>query len=183
MNKVNLYDEQIRELYLEKGMAMNKIASQLNISVGKVYNRITALNLPKRTISDYPPTEKLIKHITALGKSRKGEKKSDETRRKLSEAKFRGGIGHKKQRSDGYIAVYFPEHPKSNKEGYIMEHDLVMECFIGRHLSDDEVVHHKNHKRDDNRLSNLQLMTFKEHAALHMKERRENKRRNDLSIK
>lgn len=38
MNKVNLYDEQIRELYLEKRMAMNKIAAQLNISVGKVYN-------------------------------------------------------------------------------------------------------------------------------------------------
>lgn len=181
MNKVNLYDEQIRELYLEKGMAMNKIATQLNISVGKVYNRITALNLPKRTISDYPPTEKMIKHITALGKSKKGTKLSDETKNKLSTAKFKGGIGHKKKRSDGYIAVYFPEHPKSTKQGYIMEHDLVMECAIGRHLKDDEVVHHINHKRDDNRLSNLQLMTFKEHAALHMKER--HTRRNDVSIK
>lgn len=181
MNKVNLYDEQIRKLYLEKGMAMNKIATQLNISVGKVYNRITALNLPKRTISDYPPTEKLIKHITALGKSKKGAKLSDETKKKLSIAKFKGGIGHKKKRCDGYISVYFPEHPKSNKQGYIMEHDLVMECAIGRHLKDDEVVHHINHKRDDNRLSNLQLMTFKERAALHMKERYT--RRNDLSTK
>lgn len=181
MNNVNLYDEQIRELYLEKGMAMNKIATQLNISVGKVYNRITALNLPKRTISDYPPTEKMIKHITALGKSKKGEKLSDETKNKLSIAKFKGGIGHKKKRCDGYIAVYFPEHPKSNRQGYIMEHDLVMECAIGRHLKDDEIVHHINHKRDDNRLSNLQLMTFKEHAAHHMKER--HTRRNDVSIK
>ena len=123
----------------------------------------------------------MIKHITALGKLKKGTKLSDETKTKLSIAKFKGGIGHKKKRCDGYIAVYFPEHPKSNKQGYIMEHDLVMECAIGRHLKDDEVVHHINHKRDDNRLSNLQLMTFKEHAALHMKER--HTRRNDLSIK
>lgn len=70
----------------------------------------------------------------------------------------------------------FPDHPKSNKDGYIMEHDLVMECIIGRHLKDDEVVHHKNKIRNDNRKENLELMTFKEHAALHMKERNELKK-------
>lgn len=57
-----------------------------------------------------------------------------------------------------------------------MEHDLVMECIIGRHLKDDEVVHHKNKIRNDNRKENLELMTFKEHAALHMKERNELKK-------
>jgi hypothetical protein len=46
-----------------------------------------------------------------------------------------------------------------------------MECFIGRHLREDEVVHHINHIRDDNRLENLKLMTFTEHARLHMIER------------
>ncbi len=176
------HDDIIKKLYMIDGLAMNKIADQLNISVGKVYNRIKAMEIPVRKIGDYPPSEKMIAHITALGKSKKGEKKSEETKRKLSEAKFKGGIGHKKKRTDGYTAIYFPEHPKATKEGYIMEHDLVMECFIGRHLNENEVVHHKNHKRSDNRLSNLQLMTIKEHAALHMKERHEN-RRNDLSTK
>lgn len=182
MNKPNTYDELIRNLYLKDNMAINKIAKELNISVGKVYNRIKIMGINTRKIGDYPPTEKQIKHIKALGISQKGKKTSNETKEKISNAKFKGGIGHKKKRADGYVAVYFPEHPKANKDGYIMEHDLVMECFIGRHLSNDEVVHHKNHKRDDNRLSNLQLMTFKEHAALHMKERQD-KRRNDLSIK
>lgn len=175
------YDKAIKKLYIKDGLAMNKIADKLHISVGKVYNRIKSMNLQTRNISDYEPTEKQINHMRALGKAQKGVEKSEETKKKISEAKFKGGIGHKKKRCDGYISVYFPEHPKSNKQGYIMEHDLVMECAIGRHLKDDEVVHHINHKRDDNRLSNLQLMTFKEHAALHMKER--HTRRNDLSIK
>lgn len=180
MNKPDVYDERIRELYINNNMAINKISKELGVSVGKVYNRIKAMNISTRKIGEYPPTEKQIKHIKALGQSQKGKKTSKETKEKISKAKFKGGIEHKKKRADGYVAVYFPEHPKANKDGYIMEHDLVMECYIGRHLKDDEVVHHKNHKRDDNKLSNLQLMTVNEHSALHMKER-QNKRRNDLS--
>ena len=57
-----------------------------------------------------------------------------------------------------------------------MEHDLIMECLIGRHLNDDEVVHHKNKIRSDNRKENLELMTFQEHARLHMLERHKNKK-------
>ena len=94
----------------------------------------------------------------------------------MSESAKNGGIGHKKKRCDGYIAVYFPDHPNSTKDGYIMEHDLVMECLIGRHLKSDEVVHHINRVRDDNRKENLQLMTIKEHASFHMKERYELKK-------
>ena len=30
----------------------------------------------------------------------------------MSESKIKGGIGHKKKRTDGYIAVYFPDHPQ-----------------------------------------------------------------------
>jgi hypothetical protein len=102
---------------------------------------------------------------------------SEETKEKISIAHTKKGIGHKKKRKDGYIAIYFPDHPKSNKEKYIMEHDLIMECYIGRWLKEDEIVHHINHKRDDNRIENLKLMTKKEHARLHMLER---KRKEDV---
>lgn len=38
-------------------------------------------------------------------------------------------------------------------------------------IGEDECVHHINHKRDDNRLCNLRLMTKSEHMSMHMKER------------
>ncbi len=107
----------------------------------------------------------------------KGKHLSLETRQKISKAlkgKYRVISefgGHKKKRKDGYISIYIPQHPNSSKEGYVMEHVLVMESKIGRYLKKDEVVHHKNKIRDDNRIENLQLMTFREHAGLHMKER------------
>ena len=102
---------------------------------------------------------------------RKNKKLSEETKLKLSIAKTTKGVGHKKTRKDGYNYIYFPDHPKSTKDGYIMEHDLIMECYIGRWLKPDEVVHHKNKIRNDNRIENLELMTFKEHARLHLLER------------
>lgn len=57
-----------------------------------------------------------------------------------------------------------------------MEHHLVMEKHIGRSIKPGEVVHHINKNREDNRIENLQLMTFSDHMSLHMKERWAKKR-------
>jgi len=112
----------------------------------------------------------------AISKRNKGRKFSEETKKRMSDSARKGGIGHKKQRSDGYVAIYFPDHPNSSKDGYVMEHILVMECAIGRRLSTEQCVHHKNRKRNDNRIENLQLMTKAEHRRHHMKIRWEEKR-------
>ena len=74
------------------------------------------------------------------------------------------------------IAVYSPKHPGSNLEGYVMEHRLIMEESIGRYLTDGEVVHHINKKRNDNRIENLKLMTVSEHMSYHMSERHKNRK-------
>ena len=181
--------ETLEKLYNTQEMSMNEISKVLNVSVGSVFNYLKKYNIKSRP----KMTEKTKKKISKANKGKvspnKGKKLPIETKLKISiskKGKFRKPSkygGHKKIRQDGYVKVYTPNHPKATKDGYVMEHILVMEEKIGRYLKTDEVVHHKNKKRNDNRLENLQLMTLKEHASLHMKERWEKKRSDDLSTK
>lgn len=65
--------------------------------------------------------------------------------------------GGKYKHSFGYIFVYKPKHKYANKQGYILEHRLIMEKHIGRPVERKERVHHINGIPDDNRIENLKL--------------------------
>ncbi len=105
----------------------------------------------------------------------KGKKHSQKTREKMSNnykyhvspscnkkgdwtgeknPRWKGGFFKDK---DGYILVYKPFHPFANITGYIRKHRIVMEKIIGRYLKVEEVVHHINGIRHDNRYCNLKL--------------------------
>lgn len=47
------------------------------------------------------------------------------------------------------------------------EHRYIMEQHIGRKLSRNEVVHHKNGDKRDNSIENLEIMSLSEHTKKH----------------
>lgn len=72
--------------------------------------------------------------------------------------------------SNGYAYVKNWDHPHCDKQGYVKEDRIVMEKHLGRHLETEEVVHHKNGNKLDNRLENLQLFqSNSEHIKHHAK--------------
>lgn len=69
--------------------------------------------------------------------------------------------------SYGYIMIKKPSHPFAQESGYVREHRLVMEVELQRYLTADEIIHHKNRNKSDNRPENLEVVDMAEHRRIH----------------
>lgn len=72
-----------------------------------------------------------------------------------------------RRKEDGYVLIYCPEHPCSRKDGYILEHRIIMEQYLGRQLEPEEVSHHINEVKDNNTIENLELCLRIIHRKYH----------------
>lgn len=74
---------------------------------------------------------------------------------------WKGGVTLKRAKGN-YIGPRYTRCPPdllpmARKDGYVMEHRLVMARHLGRTLARSEIVHHMNHDPRDNRIENLML--------------------------
>ncbi len=83
--------------------------------------------------------------------------------------------GGKSKDHKGYVLIRNTTHHRS-VGGYVREHILVMEEKIGRPVLKTEVVHHINHKKDDNRPENLKLYSSN---VAHMRDEKHFRKKKD----
>lgn len=75
-------------------------------------------------------------------------------------------------KNKGYVYVLASHHPSPTQGRYVKRSRLVMERLLGRFLTSDEIVHHKNGSRDDDRPENLELTNRSKHNITHGKAER-----------
>lgn len=63
--------------------------------------------------------------------------------------------------ASGYVELYLEDGTR------IYEHRYVMQQVLGRALTSDEVVHHRDEDKANNSPENLEVMSQAEHARLH----------------
>ena len=93
-----------------------------------------------------------------------GKRPSVEHLANLRKIVFKGG---KYVNGKGYVVL----NPLVGiREKTTLEHREVMESFLGRELDRSESVHHKDHDKSNNSISNLIVMSNSLHTTTHLKD-------------
>lgn len=132
--------DDLEDLYINKKMSMHSIAKIKGCSPGAVYHALKRKNIVRRSLMD-------ARKIRLL--------------REDKSPNYKGG----RLSYGGYVSILKRDHPNCSKIGYVLEHRLVMEKEIGRYLTKQEHIHHKNHIKSDNRIENLEILSPSNHIV------------------
>ena len=109
----------------------------------------------------------------------KGKHHSEKTKKKMRQSH----LGHTEEKAgswkggqtthNGYVYILRRNHLRANNRGYVKRALLIAEKKVGRYLKSDEIPHHKNEIKDDDRPENIKIMTAFNHKSFHSKKKRE----------
>ena len=156
------------------GHSNKEIAKKLNRTKSSLDNVLTRLGLTrKKGTNQYSFNPESKNGMCGKHHTEETKRKIAESREKYIMSRHPGWKGGKRENQNGYIVIRAPEHPRS-VNGYIFEHILIMEAMLGRYLTKEEVVHHINEDKKDNRPENLMLFkNDNDHKKYHAFMRRE----------
>ena len=152
MRKPVLTDAEVTQVIkkYKSGAFMRELAKEFNVSNTTIKNYLKRNNITLRNPN---------KEMSRYGKTRILDKNPF----------WNGG---KTKRPDGYVMINIGGNNR------MLEHRYVLEQKLGRKLKDNEVAHHINGIKHDNRPENLEVMTLSNHSIYHGKQRIETKTHN-----
>lgn len=188
MKKSNIDSELFKQVYNNPNISVAESAKQFNCSTSCLYRKAVKLNchrsrkkqldieLLKRLYSEEKMSLREIgKQLNCASTVIAARLKGFGVMRSVNEAQnlrraqnwnLRGG---KKINTAGYVMVYRPGHPRTNKNtNAVLEHILVWEEYHKKPLPKGYHIHHLNGIKTDNRPSNLVALPPTSHHEKHL---------------
>lgn len=172
VNKVTVEFDLLKQLYVDQAKSIPAVSAELSVPRSTVRARLKELGLLRARADAI----RLAATQGRLGAHLRGVKRqfTPEWCANIAKAKRLHADANAKGVSlkpNGYL-----EYTRGENKGRSV-HVVLMEAAIGRRLTPEEVVHHKDHSRANNDPPNLELMTRSEHTSLHNKENIHNRKR------
>lgn len=162
------------------GMSVKKIAKNLEVSVSSISIWVRDIPQPEKYTKKYKEKEK-EKRLLRIKKERDLRRKkkfpSDEKIKAHIHSVEKTGKGLLSRRlisGDGRWMIPALSYYKGKKyigNRYVYEHRIIIEESLGRLLEANEIVHHINGDKFDNRAENLSVMYRGDHTSKHSKKK------------
>lgn len=175
----------LHKKYIEEDLSVEKIAKLLGVSHTSVTYWMRKFGIPKRNLNQaskwfylkrnkprfrYLKRKWLKYQYCILGRQIKEiAKECHVDSVTILDYLKRFNLWHKKlyipsfRHTHGYIFIRVKTHPNSDKYHWVPRHRYRMSLFLGRPLRSDELVHHIDGNKKNDKIENLFLTTRREH--------------------